>query len=171
MRLIQKIFLVGTLLFGAGSAAVLNSNRQAITVEAAQEYPTSRSGASGTVLFVNGAGFFAKDQYNLAICCWNSTEYAWSEADNYVTYGGLLRTVIPYKDGQFRNWSNFKICRYELNKDPRVYGDTCVKGSTDNLSFSSLMYYQNTITITGVDGNHLYTSNMYSANYYYGIRS
>lgn len=172
MRLIQKIFLVGTLLFGAGSAAaVLNAPKDTQVVEAAQEYTHPKNGYSGTVLYVSGAGFFPKDQCNVAICCWNNTEYAWSEASNYCCYGNLLRTVLPYKDGVSKTWTKVKICRYELNKDPRVYEDSCVIASTDPIDLTSMLYNQNTITITGIDGNHLYVSNMYNANYYYGIKS
>ena len=165
----RKMLLIGTLIFSAGSAAaVFNSNKQATTVEAASTTNYPGTGQSGQILYVTGYGSFFGNQAKLAICCWNNSGYAWSDAVDYCCYGSLMRIMLPYRNGQSDTWSYFKVCRYNPNLNPKESTDYGVYNQTEDIAFSSMFRGHNTIMITGYgDGNRLNYS--LSKNDYYGI--
>ena len=160
------------MLFSAGSAAaVFNSNKQAASVEAAETTNYPRNGASGNLLYVNGSGtYFKSGEAKLAICCWDNSTSAWSDAVDYRCFNDMLSVMIPYKDGQAKTWSYFKVCRYNPNMDPKVSGDYGVYNETDSISFGNMQYAQNTVNITGYGSGNRINYSWSTANYY-GIKA
>ena len=171
MKKIHKIFLLGTLLFSAASAAaVLNAPKDTKVAEAASTTNYPRNGQSGNVLYVNGSGtYFKNGEAKVAICCWNNSGSAWTEAIDYRCFGDYLRVMLPYKDGQAQTWSYYKVCRYNPNLDPRVSGDSGVYNQTNDIAFSSMMYGHNVVNITGYGSGNLINYS-FSNSEYYGIQ-
>ena len=163
--------LFAVLSLGVTSFALATSQKSTQEVSAAQTYTTPRSGSSGTIMFVGAGSSF--DGADLAIYCFNnSSDNAWSDKVSYRPYNNMFRIMIPYQNGTGKTWSQFIICRYSSSMNPSTDGWSGVEAQTKDLSFSMFSYYQNTINVTGRDGNTLYVDEeKKSANYYYGIEA
>ena len=160
-----------TSVLACGLVGLLTSHKENVKVNAAETQTYPRNGQSGTVMFVNGKStYFNTGEANLAIYCFNSdTDNAWSESYSYRVSGDLIRAMIPYQNGNAKTWSNFIICRYNPDLDPRESGWGGVYNQTKNLSFSSFMYAQNTIEISGYKDKELLVNDVKASYTYYGI--
>lgn len=169
MKPIRKFLFLAALLISSLGAYLSFANSSVDKVNAASEKPTPRNGQSGSILLVNGSGtYFKSGEADLAICCWDNSSYAWSERVSYRVSGDLIRVMIPYLGDQSKTWSNFKVCRYNPGLDPRTSGDSGVYHETDTIQFSSMLYDQNTVNITGYgEGNKL--NHAINYNPIYGI--
>ena len=170
LRLLFSLFgLTLGIVGGLAAHHVAQSGIETQAEEWDKFYP--RSGASGTVMYVNGSStYFNTGQADLAIYCFNSeSDNAWSDRVSYRVFGDFLRVMIPYQNGNAKTWSKFIVCRYDPAKDPSVDGFGGVYNQTADISFGSMLYGHNTINITGYDGEGKLTVGMYSHNSYYGI--
>lgn len=170
MGKLRKPLFLFSLLFGLFAISLASPSIEATETNADQATSYPRNGQSGTLLYVNGAGtYFKQGEADLAIYCFKDGASAWSEKISYRMSGDLLRAMIPYNNGESTTWSSFIICRYNPAKDPSSDGFGGSFNQTENISFSSLLYAQNTINITGYDGNGKLNYTV-STNDYYGIR-
>ena len=165
-----RTLFASTLLLGViGLAASLNTKPvTSVKADSVRTYPGN--GRSGDLLFVNGSGYFGED--HLAIYCFNSeSDNAWSDKVNYRVEGDTFRVMIPYQNGNSKQWSKFIICKYNKDKDPAYDGWNGVNAQTADLYFSQLSARNhNTMIISGCSGNTLSVSEMMNVTYYYGIR-
>ena len=173
MKKLLKYLLLLPLIGGVFAFSSHFYKEKSSEVLADQVYPTPSSGQSGRILLVGGANtYFKVGEANLAIYCFNSTsDNAWSDASNY-RIGDNMRIMIPYQNGNSKQWSKLIICRYNPSMNPQTDGWSGVYNQTEDLSFSSLVYYQNTFIVNGYgSGNLITVSDMKNATYYYGIKS
>ena len=169
-KLFKLLFLLP--LIGGVFAFASNSNKAKTTEVAAERFYPTKPGSSGSILFVGGANtYFKQGEANLAIYCFNSaSDNAWSDSSSY-RVGDNMRIMVPYQNGNSKSWSKLIICRYDPNKNPQSDGWGGVFNQTEDLSFSSLLYSQNTFIVNGYGSGNLITiSEMKNASYYYGIK-
>ena len=169
MKKIGKFSIFLGILFGAFASFSFSSKKffNEVLADSVTNYP--RNGASGEVLYVNGAStYFNTGEADLAIYCYNNSGSAWSDKVSYRCFGDMLRVMLPYKDGQAQTWSSYIVCRYNPNKNPSSDGFEGVYNKTDDISFGSMLYAQNVVNITGYDNGKM--NYVFSTSDYYGIR-
>ena len=174
MKKRHLLFSLTAMALGVVSAVMFKAANQPVAETSAASVPFyPRTGASGTMLYVNGSGtYFNAGQADLAVYCFNSaTDFAWSDRVSYRVYNDFLRVMIPYQNGQAKTWSKFIICRYNPSLEPSVNGFDGVYNQSGDVNFSSLYLGQNTVNISGYDGEGKLTLGLYSNNNYYGITS
>ena len=116
MKKIGKFSIFLGILFGAFASFSFSSKKffNEVLADSVTNYP--RNGASGEVLYVNGAStYFNTGEADLAIYCYNNSGSAWSDKVSYRCFGDMLRVMLPYKDGQAQTWSSYIVCRYNPN--------------------------------------------------------
>lgn len=138
-----------------------------VELEAAETDLAPRGGYSGSIFYVNGNNtYFKAGEADLAVYFFNSeSDNAWGDKVSYRCFSDVLRVMIAYKDGQAKQWSNLIITRYNPNMNPATDGWNGVIDQTNDIKFSSLLYYQNTFTITGKNDGKLQYG-VYSSKYY-----
>lgn len=168
-NLFKKLFLSTILFAVAGAGFAFASTSKSVDVQAASTGTFPRSG-SGTLMFVNGNGHFKQGEADLAIYCFNSTsDNAWSDRSSYRVSGDTIRIMVPYQGGIQKQWAKFIVCRYNPNMNPQTDGWAGVYNQSADLEFSGFIQDQNTVTVTGYDGDKLAIATMRSVTTYYGI--
>ena len=166
--------LTSLLACGLFAAFGMKSANKVRTVEAAQTNTYPGNGRSGDIMLINGnSTYFNTGAADVAIYCFNSeSDNAWSERYNYRVSGDLIRVMIPYQNGNAKQWAKFIICRYNPGLDPRESGWDGVYNKSADISFADCFYPgKNTIDITGYDGeNKLTYGAMRYVTPYYGIK-
>ena len=167
-KLFKLLFLLP--LIGGVFAFASNSNekKEAIVseVKADSIRPYPYSGGETSIIFVSG-GVFGETAH-AAIYVWNNIGSAWSNKVDY-TVDGAYPVVLPPTNGQ--SWSKFIVARYNPALEPSVNGWDGAYNKTDDLQMSIFSARsQNTIYITGYDGNTLTVSDQLNVKYFYGVK-
>lgn len=174
-----RTLFASTLLLGViGLATSLNAKQNKDIVARATEVDfAGRAATSGSNLYVNGGGTYfnttGDNTADLAIYCFNSdSDNAWSPRFSYRCYNDYIRVVIPYQNGVSKTWAKFIVCRYNPGMNPESDGWSGVYNQSRDIGFSEMMYYHNTVNITGWDdGNGKLQIGLFSSNKYCGIYS
>lgn len=170
MEKVRKIRVILCILLGTfvSFSFVCKKYSKQVLADETTNYP--RNGESGNLLYVNGSStYFNSGQADLAIYCYNNSGSAWSDKVSYRCFGDMLRVMIPYKDGQRQTWSHYIVCRYDPSKDPSTDGFGGVFNQTDDIPFSSMLYAQNVVNITGYDNGKM--NYAFSNSNYFGIKA
>ena len=158
----------------AGGLFAMSANKETTNTFASEVNPYPSSGRSGELMFVNGRGtYFRSGEADLVVYCFNSdSDYAWSDKCTFRVTGDTIRVMIPYKDGQKKNWSRFKVIRYNPSMDPATNGKDGIYNQSEALYFSSFYQKQNTVSVSGYgEGNLITIDSLKSYTTYYGIQS
>jgi len=170
-RLLKYLLLLPLIAGAVAFSSTVSKKHEVFETHADQVY--TYPGNSGTILLVGGANtYFAQGVANVAIYCFNSSsDNAWSDASSY-RIGDNMRIMVPYQNGTAKSWSKLIICRYNPGMNPKSDGWSGVYNQTEDLSFSDLIYNQNTFVVNGYGSGNLITVNtIKSATYYNGIKS
>lgn len=170
MKKITKLLFLPILiaLFGAFTPLMGGNTAKAVNAEAVPTYPKN---GSGNILLVNGSGtYFKSGEADCAVYFFNSeSDNQWSEKCNYRISGDTIRVMVPYKNGTAKTWSKLIVCRYNPALDPLINGWDGVYNQTEDIQFSSFLYNQNTVNITGYKDSGKLNHSLYYFEYH-GIR-